>query len=561
MQTNKKAFPVFLICLICITAAQLCWTVFVFACEKDGHHSDEVWSYGLANSSGQPFVFARAGVSIDDIGSGDIVNIGCLTDGKVLNDYITVQQDERFGFGAVWENQILDHHPPLYYLLLHAVCSLFPDRYSPVYGFVLNCVFLAVTQVFLFLAARLIVGDGRAALICCLFYGGGHAALYTFTFIRQYALLTMLAVMLVYFTARLHYSGSMRRLPPVLAVSFAMFMTHYYGIVFAGALAACVCLHLLIKRRTAAMLVYGFSFAGSLGLFFAVYPSALRQMADYSAHSSTGGAAEQLRAAADLITEGLFGFGAKGGIGAAAAVLIGSAAVSAAVYLYIRGRKSGGADLFPSFPVIASAAVCAVMLCKTDLGAMGSTAVRYLFCTFPMLCMAAVKLVYPLMISAAGRRAAAFTLAAAAAAVLGANLFGENRFAFRQYPDGIDAAELAASRSVAVIVEEEWELTCLADVLRDAGSVFVTTYDRLDSDLAAFAESGIKPELIIAERIALTGSGRERLAEWGMTDLPPDDPTAQPALEKLLSGRDCELSGIIDVTNGKAGVYTVDSEQ
>lgn len=118
---RKYAKPYML--LILLIAVQLIYTSFCFVTKKQGCHSDEIWSYGLANSYYQPFIYMKDGVFIDDMTVDDVINYNEWESGEVFKDYITVQPGERFAYGSVYHNQTLDHHPPLYYMLLHTVCS------------------------------------------------------------------------------------------------------------------------------------------------------------------------------------------------------------------------------------------------------------------------------------------------------------------------------------------------------------------------------------------------------------------------------------------------------
>lgn len=269
--------------LIFIIAAQLIYTAFVFHNYKDGFHSDEIWSYGLANSYYQPFIYADDGIYIENISAEDRANFNEWLPGSVMNDYVSVQPGERFSYASVYHNQTLDHHPPLYYILLHTVCSFFPNTFSPYFGFFLNCVFLIVTQIFLFKLSRLIFKSDFYALLVCGFYAAGTGALSTFIFIRQYSLLTMLTVMYTYFGARLFYdeeTNLKKGLPPILITAFAAFMTHYYAIIFIGGFTAAFCLWLLIHKKLKKMFIYGGTTLLTLGIFFAAYPAAIMQLSN-----------------------------------------------------------------------------------------------------------------------------------------------------------------------------------------------------------------------------------------------------------------------------------------
>lgn len=270
--------------VVFVVIAQLAYTIFCYVDKKEGFFGDEIWGYGLANSYYKPFIYLKKGISIDDIDNYEIDNMDEWVDGKVFEDYITVQPDERFAYGSVIYNQSYDHHPPFYYMVLHTVCSLFPDSFSFLYGFVLNCIFLVVNTVFLFLLARLMLNDDKKALVTTILYACSTGALSTFIYIRQYSLFTTMLTMTLYFTAVMFYKEKreggcklVKTIPPIAITSFLTFFSHYYGIVFLGVFTAVICFWLLFHKRIKTMFVYGGSVLAALVLFFIVYPASIDQ--------------------------------------------------------------------------------------------------------------------------------------------------------------------------------------------------------------------------------------------------------------------------------------------
>ena len=107
---------------------------------KDGFDIDEYFTYGLANSYHQPFLNTETGRWIS---------------GKAFSDYLTAS-GHAHEYLNVYENQIADVHPPLYYLFVHAVCSVFRNPpFTKWTGIGLNLFFFSLTQLgLLLLSAR-----------------------------------------------------------------------------------------------------------------------------------------------------------------------------------------------------------------------------------------------------------------------------------------------------------------------------------------------------------------------------------------------------------------------
>lgn len=267
--------------LIAVIVIQLLYTVFCFSTKKTGFYGDEIWGYGLANSYYQPFIYLRPGVNIDESDLSDLINFYEWVDGSAFEEYITVQPNERFAYGSVYSNQTFDHHPPLYYILLHTVCSFFPNSFSFLYAFVLNCIFLVITQLYFYRLGALVTKSKKKALLLCVLYGGGTGALSTFLYLRQYSLLTMLVMMHTYYAAQIYYTDARslkKQLIPAALTALAAFFTHYYGVIYVGALTAVMCIYFLCKKRIKTPLAYGGTMLLSLGAFVGLYPAVIRQM-------------------------------------------------------------------------------------------------------------------------------------------------------------------------------------------------------------------------------------------------------------------------------------------
>ena len=107
---------------------------------RDGHHVDEVWSYGFANSYYQANVYGWD----DEINR---INVDEWIKGEVFKDYITVSEDEAFAYDSVLYNKRYDLSPVLYALILHTVSSFFPGVFSWYFAFSVSLCFFALSVI------------------------------------------------------------------------------------------------------------------------------------------------------------------------------------------------------------------------------------------------------------------------------------------------------------------------------------------------------------------------------------------------------------------------------
>mgnify|MGYP001102150092 FL=1 len=515
---RKYAKPYML--LILLIAVQLIYTSFCFVTKKQGCHSDEIWSYGLANSYYQPFIYMKDGVFIDDMTVDDVINYNEWESGEVFKDYITVQPGERFAYGSVYHNQTLDHHPPLYYMLLHTVCSFFPNSFSLYYSFFLNCIFLIVTQVFLYKLSKLILKSEYAALLPCILYGAGTGALATFVFLRQYSLLTALGVMYTYFSAKLYLSENFdlkKHLAPVLITSFLMFMTHYNGIAYVGIFTACMCIYLLCKKKIKKLFIYGGSQLATLGLFFAVYPAGWKQIMGSGCYGEKAFSfSEQMRVFLNYVSKYNLGFfvslyksSAYSYVIAIIILFFGlmiplsflfrkepwfielrSRFISTIKTCFTKTREwIKKADFIPVFIFISSIAVIIAANKTVDIIEMKVYSMRYIFMTFPLFVVTAVSLVYFIIkkIPRINKNSFIFTLAIVICAVIRVNSISECEFYFQSSNGKCDIANLVSNKNCLVVsnIDEKqvWRITHFTRYIYDAKNVFHTSSAVLSSNM------------------------------------------------------------------------------
>ncbi len=108
---------------VIIIVQSLVFTDYMFNKHGD-FHSDDEFSYGLSNGNrSDRFVSAL-------IAEEPVPIYNEWLDGDTYWGYVTVGETERFDYANVYENQVNDVHPPLYYFVLHTICSFFPDTFS-----------------------------------------------------------------------------------------------------------------------------------------------------------------------------------------------------------------------------------------------------------------------------------------------------------------------------------------------------------------------------------------------------------------------------------------------
>jgi len=155
-----------------------------------------------------------------------------------LKNSLKIEKNERFHYDFVYKNSKLDKGvPPLYYLLLHtaySVYSFFSDDFSMQPGIVLNMVFFVLASIVLYFVSRFIF-EPDLALLPNLLWGFSTGAISSVFFLRMYALVTVLYLLLLYIVFNIIRNKN-ASLKDYVFLGFTIYfgiMTHYHFVVWA----------------------------------------------------------------------------------------------------------------------------------------------------------------------------------------------------------------------------------------------------------------------------------------------------------------------------------------
>ena len=229
MPLKKHIYKLLLTLIIIIQA-----TLLIYHMDKKADlYVDEIYTFTLANSNNgmyfPPTIFKSSPVS-------DLTNK--WIDSKIFKDYLSVTQDNKYNYSKVYDNQLDDTHPPLYYCLIHTICSFFSNTFSKWYGFSLNLVLFIITQLLLFKVSKTILNSNKYALFTCIIYGFSCASTDNYTYISTNALLTPLYLLsLNYFIRNLDKRITIPKFIELFTIILIGGLTHYLFILYITLLA------------------------------------------------------------------------------------------------------------------------------------------------------------------------------------------------------------------------------------------------------------------------------------------------------------------------------------
>lgn len=241
----------------------------VFCCAKKDFFTDEIAQYGLSNSYYNPFLRTIYDNNLDD----NIIY------GKDLMNYVVVNKGERFAYDSVYYNQTQDVHPPLYYAVIHTICSIFYGTFSKWTGLVPNLIFLALMLVILYRFGVRLFESHRLGIMLMILYGTSTSATSNYTMVRMYQPLALLTLLLAYELLRLLQSDRPRLIyPAIFATVCAGMLTHYFYLFYAFFACAFVFFYLLGKKYYKKLWRFSAAALLGVGVMVLIYPYILTSL-------------------------------------------------------------------------------------------------------------------------------------------------------------------------------------------------------------------------------------------------------------------------------------------
>lgn len=297
-----------------------------FGNKKEGYHVDEVYSYGLANSEYLPFMHFgehdynvkdwmkeyATGNEFADIFKNVLKDFHLLIEvdfdfkssviyrdylmaqansadtrtttwvsGEAYLHYVAASPENRFNYASVYYNQRGDVHPPLFYILLHTVCSFFVESFSKWYGLILNMIFMLLSMRMLFKLCNRLYDDKFLSTAVMALYGFSCGFMTTALFLRMYAMLTFFVLSSCYLHlafADEEFEFTKRRRRQIAIITLLGFLTHYYFVIYAIGIAFVCCLWMIFKKKTSSLLRYICTLTTTAVIGLCVWPFAIKHV-------------------------------------------------------------------------------------------------------------------------------------------------------------------------------------------------------------------------------------------------------------------------------------------
>lgn len=261
--------------------------------QKEGYHMDELLSFELSNAEFTPWIvptqpegrlekFVRNEIEGDSFGDtvsnliavardvvqnkgnsrllsyqADVYEQPVWMSADTFHKYLTTDSTDRFNLLSVYYNVKDDNHPPLHFMLLHLVSSVFEGQIHPWMGCCINLVCVLLICILLMKICTEFLHRPYLGIAASILYGASLAGIQTLLLIRMYALLTFWCVLVLYLHLKKIVEGNWKNgNKKLIAAIVCGFVTQYFFILYMLVLAIVTFLHLLFKTDKKQALYY-----------------------------------------------------------------------------------------------------------------------------------------------------------------------------------------------------------------------------------------------------------------------------------------------------------------
>lgn len=245
-------------------------TIVIFACLKVNFHMDEFYSYSFANGDG--FLFENIKETTDENGT-----YYYLTK-DIVKDALTVTgKQDMFQFKKIIDICSKDVHPPLFYMLLNTVSSIFSvGVFSKWTGLIMNIVFYLLTLFLLYKTVDKLLNRPIIALGVVILYGISPIGLSSMLMIRDYCLLSLLAVIFIYLIVIHNKNDKLYVYLFIILTTALGMLTHYYFAVFAILISLGYFIYQIVIKQYKKAILHLTSMVLGIGLSFLIFPSSIK---------------------------------------------------------------------------------------------------------------------------------------------------------------------------------------------------------------------------------------------------------------------------------------------
>lgn len=237
--------------------------------QKEGYHMDELLSFELSNAEFTPWIvptqpegrlekFVKNEIdgdtfaetvshifqTLEDVWENrsdsklltyqaDVSDAPVWISANQFHQYLTVDGSDSFNYISVYFNVKDDNHPPLHFMLLHTISSIFQNQIHPWMGCIINLIATLGICIILMKICSTYLKRPYLGIAVSILYTCSMAGLATLLLIRMYALLTFWCMAAMYMhIKKLREVGWKKQNKLFILIVVCGFLTQYFFVFF-----------------------------------------------------------------------------------------------------------------------------------------------------------------------------------------------------------------------------------------------------------------------------------------------------------------------------------------
>lgn len=227
------------------------------------------------------FSFLNANLRPDELDAIKESGINTYSGKELINICLISKSEERFNYREVWKNQEVDTHPPLYYAILHTVCSFTMTHLDMMtIGIGVNIVIALLTYFVLVKLINIFVENESVAAVYAFLYGISFSFINCFLFVRMYLLLTFFTILFLYllcsYIEQEQYPAMFYI--KLFAIICAGMLTQYYFGIYLAFSCMTVLPYLLYKKQYKNLLIGMVTVLCAIFCFYLIFPKGMNHI-------------------------------------------------------------------------------------------------------------------------------------------------------------------------------------------------------------------------------------------------------------------------------------------
>ena len=179
----------------------------------------------------------------------------------------------KFDLEHIWFQQANDTHPPLYYILVHAVCCLFPNSVSVRYAGIVNVIFMLLTFWIYRKIIKLMVDDSVAVTLLSVMYVLSVGILSMVTLLRMYVMSMFLITLFTYLIIKNIEKYELKDIVILGILAACGALTHYYCIAYDFFISVCVVIICAMGKKFKEIILYAISMGIAGVVSYLIFPA------------------------------------------------------------------------------------------------------------------------------------------------------------------------------------------------------------------------------------------------------------------------------------------------